>query len=44
MGNLPNNFPIAITNGRQALKAISVFKDEYLLDYINVEELSSGDI
>jgi len=43
MGTLPNNFSTAIMNGRQALKAISVFKDEYLLDYINVEELSSRD-
>ena len=38
-GALPNNFKVAIESGQQALKAINVFKDEYLLDYINVEEL-----
>ncbi|MCR4961798.1 MAG: PDDEXK nuclease domain-containing protein [Lachnospiraceae bacterium] len=42
-GKLPNNFKVAIRSGQQALKAISVFKDEYLLDYINVEELSARD-
>lgn len=30
--------------GQQALKAISTFRDEYLLDYINVEELNIPDI
>jgi predicted nuclease of restriction endonuclease-like (RecB) superfamily len=29
--------------GQQALKAIGTFKDEYLLDYINVEELDVRD-
>ena len=43
-GSLPNNFSNTITNGQQALKAISTFKDEYLLDYINVEELGVRDI
>ena len=42
-GALPNNFKVAIESGQQALKAINVFKDEYLLDYINVEELSARD-
>ncbi|MCR4762949.1 MAG: PDDEXK nuclease domain-containing protein, partial [Lachnospiraceae bacterium] len=42
-GKLSNNFIRTINTGRQALKAIDVFKDEYLLDYINVEELSSRD-
>lgn len=42
-GTLSNNFKTAISSGQQALKAINVFKDEYLLDYINVEELSSRD-
>ena len=32
-----------ISAGQQALKAISTFKDEYLLDYINVEELDVRD-
>ena len=38
-GNLPNNFVRTLPAGSQALKAIGTFKDEYLLDYINVEEL-----
>ncbi len=38
-GNLPNNFVRTLPVGQQALKAIGSFKDEYLLDYINVEEL-----
>lgn len=38
-GNLPNNFVRTLPAGQQALKAIGTFKDEYLLDYINVEEL-----
>ena len=42
-GSLPNNFEKTIISGQQALKAINVFKDEYLLDYINVEELSARD-
>ncbi|MBP5665969.1 MAG: DUF1016 family protein, partial [Clostridia bacterium] len=42
-GSLPNNFMRTIPAGQQALKAISTFKDEYLLDYINVEELDARD-
>jgi predicted nuclease of restriction endonuclease-like (RecB) superfamily len=38
-GKLPNNFIQTIPERQQALKAIEMFKDEYLLDYINVEEL-----
>ena len=38
-GCLPNNFTQTISNPQQALKAIHTFKDEYLLDFINVEEL-----
>ncbi len=40
-GNLPNNFVRTLPAGQQALKAIGTFKDEYLLDYINVEELEA---
>lgn len=40
-GNLPNNFVRTLSAGQQALKAIGTFKDEYLLDYINVEELDA---
>lgn len=42
-GRMPNNFVQTLCSGQQALRAISVFKDEYLLDYINVEELDVRD-
>lgn len=38
-GQMPNNFLQTLPSSQQALRAISTFKDEYLLDYINVEEL-----
>lgn len=38
-GTLPNNFTSTIPNAQQALKAVNTFKDEYLLDFINIEEL-----
>ncbi len=38
-GKLPNNFKKTIPNQLQAYRAITMFKDEYLLDFINVEEL-----
>lgn len=38
-GQLPNNFKKTIPDQLQAYRAISMFKDEYLLDYINTEEL-----
>ncbi|MBO7142264.1 MAG: DUF1016 family protein [Bacteroidales bacterium] len=38
-GSLPNNFTKTIPDKLQAFRAISMFKDEYLLDFINVEEL-----
>ena len=42
-GELPNNFSKTMPNKSNALKAIEMFKDEYLLDYINVEELGERD-
>ena len=42
-GNLPNNFPKTLSAAGQALRAIGAFKDEYLLDFINVEELGARD-
>lgn len=42
-GQMPNNFVQALPSSQQALRAISTFKDEYLLDYINVEELGVRD-
>lgn len=43
-GAMPNNFVHTLPASQQALKAISIFKDEYLLDFINVEELGVRDI
>lgn len=40
---MPNNFLQTMPKRVQALKAIEMFKDEYLLDYINVEELGIRD-
>ena len=40
---MPNNFLLTLPKKVQALKAIEMFKDEYLLDYINVEELCARD-
>lgn len=38
-GELANNFKKTIPNQLRAYRAITMFKDEYLLDFINVEEL-----
>ena len=40
---LPNNFPATIPAPRQAMKAMRMFKDEYMLDFINVEQLGERD-
>ena len=37
-GTLPNNFSHALPDSKQALKAVLSFKDQYLLDFINVEQ------
>lgn len=42
-GTLPNNFAQTLPAADQAYRAISTFKDEYLLDFINVEELGIRD-
>ena len=42
-GAMPNNFLQTISTADQALWAIGMFKDEYLLDFINVEELNIRD-
>lgn len=42
-GTLPNNFSQTISSDQRALRAINTFKDEYLLDFINVEELNVRD-
>ncbi len=43
-GNLPNNFKKALSPSVEAFRAINTFKDEYLLDYINVEEIDIRDV
>ena len=36
---IPNNFSKTVSNVVMARKAVMMFKDEYLLDFINVEEI-----
>lgn len=36
---IPNNFVETIPDTRNALKTIRMFKDEYILDYINAEDI-----
>ena len=42
-GQMPNNFSKTIADYKQAFRAIQMIKDEYLLDYINVEPLGVRD-
>lgn len=42
-GKLPNNFLATIPDYKQAFRAIQMFKDDYLIDFINVEELGMRD-
>lgn len=42
-GALPNNFAKTLSSSIQAYRAVNAFKDEYLLDFINVEELNIRD-
>lgn len=42
-GEIAHNFIQTIPDVRQSLRAIGMFKDEYLLDFINVEELAERD-
>ena len=38
-GKMPNNFVHSIPDHKQAFRAIQMFKDSYLLDFINTEQL-----
>ena len=38
-GTMPSNFVKTLTNASMARKAVMMFKDEYLLDFINVEQI-----
>lgn len=42
-GKMPNNFGMTIPDYKRAFQAIQMFKDEYLLDFINVEQLGERD-
>ena len=43
-GTLPNNFLQKLPSGSLAQRAILAFKDQYMLNFINVEELGARDI
>ena len=43
-GEMPNNFLQKLPSGNLAKRAILAFKDQYMLDFINVEELGARDI
>lgn len=40
-GALPNNFALTLPDARQAAMAVRTFRDEYLLDYINIDNADS---
>ncbi len=42
-GNLPNNFTKVLTDNDMRAKALQSFKDEYLLDFINIEDPDEED-
>ena len=42
-GKLPNNFSTTIANTDLRAKALQAFKDEYLLDFINIEDPDEED-
>lgn len=42
--HIPNNFLEVIPSKQRALRAIEMFKDEYFLDFINVEDLGVRDV
>jgi predicted nuclease of restriction endonuclease-like (RecB) superfamily len=42
-GAMPSNFGVTIRDSRDAIKALYMFKDEYLLDFINTEEIGIRD-
>lgn len=41
--SIPNNFTTAKISAKEARKAVMMFKDEYALDFINVEEIGERD-
>ena len=43
-GAIYSNFGVTIKDSRDAIKAINMFKDEHLLDFINTEEIGIRDL
>ena len=43
-GAMPSTFGVTIKDSRDAIKALNMFKDEYLLDFINTEEIGIRDM
>ena len=37
-GGIPNNFTLTLPEGQDAAKAVRSFRDEYLLDYVDIKE------
>lgn len=42
--DLPNNFGLTMADGKSARRAIMAFKDSYVLDFINTEEIGERDL
>lgn len=42
-GDMPNNFTSTIPDKREARKAVMMFKDDYMLNFINIEEIGERD-
>ena len=40
---MPNNFAQTLPRKKQSLRAIEMFKDEYMLDFVNVEQLGENE-
>ncbi|GAP72764.1 hypothetical protein SAMD00024442_41_25 [Candidatus Symbiothrix dinenymphae] len=40
---MPNNFALTIPDGKQLLKAVASFKDEYMLNYIDIEQIDDAE-
>lgn len=43
-GAIPSNFATTLGNSKDMVKALTMFKDSYLLDFINTEELNIRDV
>ena len=42
-GRLPNNFLAAIPDPQSARKTLDMFRDEYLLDFVNLDDVEASD-